>query len=112
MKLNSVYLKFLVVFTLVFATSFLNAQWIQQTNMVGPARSGAVSWVLNNKLYVVGGGPGQSLQEFDPATGGWMVKTALPWGAAYRYLGVGFTISGKGYICTGTDGAGGYTTDL
>jgi N-acetylneuraminic acid mutarotase len=111
---HSFFFRFFFIVTVIVAVrTSLMAQWIQKPNLLGPVRSGAVSWVLNNRLYVVGGGPGQNLQEYDPVTNTWVVKAALPWGNnSYRYLAVGFTIGGKGYICTGTNGAGTYFNDL
>ncbi len=78
--------------------------WEQIANFSGIGRSGAASFVIDNKAYVGGGfdTDGRRLNDwwqFDPAKNGWVKKTDFP-GAA-RSAAVAFTIGNKGYVGTG-----------
>ncbi|HJU45493.1 MAG TPA: kelch repeat-containing protein [Chitinophagaceae bacterium] len=67
-------------------------------------RSNGVSFVINNKGYVVGGENGATSDcwEYDPSGDVWTKKT--PFEGAYRTGAVGASIDGKGFVLTGRNG--------
>jgi len=78
--------------------------WEQIANFSGVGRSGAASFVIDNKAYVGGGFSSDGIRlndwwQFDPAKNGWVKKTDFP-GVA-RSAAVAFTIGNKGYVGTG-----------
>ncbi len=78
--------------------------WAQIANFSGVGRSGAASFVLDDKAYVGGGFDsfGNRLNDwwqFDPTKNGWVKKTDFPGPA--RSGAVAFTIGTKGYVGTG-----------
>ncbi len=83
--------------------------WTQKTDYSYKMAYG-VSFSIGNKGYIAMGrcfyGDGQNeIWEYDPATNQWTKKSELIEGYRYARRGaVAFTINGKGYILTGTDG--------
>jgi N-acetylneuraminic acid mutarotase len=78
--------------------------WEQIANFSGVGRSGAASFVIDNKAYVGGGfdAEGRRLNDwwqFDPVKNGWIKKTDFSGPA--RSSAVAFVIDGKGYVGTG-----------
>lgn len=70
-------------------------------------RWGAMSFVLNNKIYAgggyVGGGSVADWQEYDPVSDNWAVKTNYLPGGANRSAGITFVINGKAYLGLGAE---------
>lgn len=90
------------------AISTAKAQWKSQQTIPGftTGRWGAMSFTLNNKIYVAGGYVGnfqnyKDLNVYDPATGNWMTKKDLPGTYTSRTGGVSFVLNGKAYIGLG-----------
>ncbi|RZK21794.1 MAG: hypothetical protein EOO56_10805 [Hymenobacter sp.] len=94
---------------------FDGTTWRTLTNTYpGQPRSGAMSFVVNNQLYVVGG-TNNNVATTDvyaySTTSGWALKHYLrnvsnstesyDYSAVSRSLGVGFTVNDKGYIAVG-----------
>jgi N-acetylneuraminic acid mutarotase len=77
------------------------SQWVQKTGLPGnlSQRDGAVSWVIGNKSYIVGGNGQSDLLEYDPITDAWTPKTSIPQGVTM--FAMGFVANGKGYLCGG-----------
>lgn len=77
------------------------SQWVQKNGLPGnlAARDGAVSWVIGNKCYMVGGNGHSDLLEYDPTTDGWIPKSSIPQGITM--FAMGFVANGKGYLCGG-----------
>jgi hypothetical protein len=78
--------------------------WEQIANFSGVGRSGAASFVIDNKAYVGGGFNSDGIRindwwQFDPIKNGWIKKTDFPGPA--RSVAVAFTIGNKGYVGTG-----------
>lgn len=99
-------LKLLLILLVCFK---LNAQntWLQKASFTGTGRIGHSSFVINNKIYFVGGWDFSTnyaeLWEFDPATNIWTQKANFP--GAGRRVGVAFAIGTKGYYGTGDNGS-------
>jgi N-acetylneuraminic acid mutarotase len=82
----------------------LDGNWIKSSTFPGIERSGAVSFVLGDAVYVGTGFNGKdALQSFYKFTlaGDWEKITDFP-GTA-RLKAVAFTANGKGYVGTGVD---------
>lgn len=81
--------------------------WLQKASFTGNGRDGHSSFVINNKIYFVGGWDFttnyKELWEFDPATNVWTQKADFP--GAGRRVGVAFAIGTKGYYGTGDNGS-------
>src|ERR1700741_160192 len=79
--------------------------WTQKASF-GTVRIGASSFVINDKIYVVGGWDYTNflndLWEYDPTLDTWTQKTSFP-GAA-RDCGIAFSVGNKGYYGTGNNG--------
>ncbi|MBK6483775.1 MAG: T9SS type A sorting domain-containing protein [Chitinophagaceae bacterium] len=81
--------------------------WKQKADFIGGGRSGAVGFSIGDRGYlgtgyVSNGGLGGYLNDFweyNPAGNTWIQKADFPGGALSN--GVGFSISGKGYVGTG-----------
>ncbi|MBN1186604.1 MAG: VCBS repeat-containing protein [Bacteroidales bacterium] len=72
--------------------------WTTKANML-TAREYIAAEVINEKLYVVGGRPGEStLEEYDPITNTWTTKANMPTGRHAPGVGV---INGKLYVVGG-----------
>ena len=81
--------------------------WTQKANVPLPGRSSATAFSIDGKGYI---GTGDTCNmttcfslndfyEYDTLTNVWTAKAPLP---ALRDQAVGFSMSGKGYICTGS----------
>jgi len=78
------------------------SNWVQRASLPEGPLVGAVSFVVQGKLYVGAGLRGTFTNEFyqfDPTTNRWKEVTALP--AEVRYAGVGFAIGDYGYTGLG-----------
>lgn len=87
---------------LLFGFSPLFSQqkaWTQKADFF-EKREGAVSFVINNKLYVGTGDEKADWWQYDPSTNVWIQKASLP--APGRSFATGFSIGNKGYIATGS----------
>jgi N-acetylneuraminic acid mutarotase len=91
-------------------------QWTQMNNFPGAGRCWVSNFTMNGKGYVVAGSFSVSpvsyttqFWEYDPVPDTWQSMPALS-GAA-RACAAGFSISGKGYTGTGSNG-GGYLIDF
>lgn len=86
----------------------LLGDWEKRSDFAGVARTNAVSFIIDGKVYVGTGYDGTSrLRDFwmyDPAQNAWFRKASLPAEAPARSSAVGFSANGKGYIGTGYDG--------
>lgn len=72
----------------------------------GPERSGSVSFVLDNKLYMGLGAdadmqPLKDFYSYDPATGTW--TRLADFAGEGKYKAVGFSFGSKGYVGTGME---------
>ncbi|WP_158563293.1 Kelch repeat-containing protein [Chitinophaga silvatica] len=80
--------------------------WVKRSEFEGVARSGAASFVIDNKAYVGTGYDGENrLQDFwayDVDLNQWTQKA--PFIGSARNGAVGMTIGSKGYVGTGYDG--------
>ena len=84
------------------------AQWIKKADITQSAigRGAAQSFVLNNKMYVLGGYVGFSagytpdMMMYDPANDTWTSKT--PPAEANRSAGIAFSIGNKAYVGLGS----------
>jgi len=83
--------------------------WTQVADFGGTARDWAVGFSIGSKGYVGTGGNTyqqhigtNDFWEYDPSANTWTQKA--PVGGVARFAATGFSIGGKGYIGTGTDG--------
>jgi N-acetylneuraminic acid mutarotase len=76
-------------------------------------RSGASTFILDNKAYVVGGRLGLTDRTemwcYDPITDSWATKAPIP---VARRLAASFEIDGKGYVACGLTGSSTKLNDL
>jgi N-acetylneuraminic acid mutarotase len=77
--------------------------WTRKADFPGPARSKAVAYSLNGKVYVGGGGNGSSNENakndfwmYDPQTNTWSPSVPAFFGDTRS--ATGFVVSGKGYL--------------
>lgn len=80
--------------------------WSGIATFPGNARSGSVSFVINNKAYVGLGSSGtfyQDLYEYNPITQSWRKMTNFP--GVGRSDACAFVLNGKAYVGTGYDGS-------
>lgn len=85
-----------------------SGDWAAESQLNGPARSEAVSFVINNFAYVGTGWDGLNTRyndfwKYDPTQNVWLQVASMPAGTA-RSSAVGFSANGKGYCGTGYDG--------
>lgn len=78
--------------------------WMQMASLPDSARSGASCFVVNNKVYVVGGQTGfpqasADLWMYDPQSDQWTAKQSLPHGPIYGAMA--FALDDNGYIVGG-----------
>jgi N-acetylneuraminic acid mutarotase len=104
----------LVVVAVCLCNTAIAGAWIKKADIPGfePGRWGAMSFTLNNKIYVGGGYLGSvsltqwwgnDLNMYDPATNTWTTKNKLPGTVTSRTAGVAFVINGKAYLGLGAD---------
>lgn len=104
---------YLSLFSLILAgcskdttgSSTLVGDWARRSEFEGVGRTEAVSFTINNKLYIGAGYDGnvrlKDFWSFDQNTGTWLRVADFP-GAA-RNSAVAFSANGKGYVGTGVD---------
>ena len=85
-----------------------SGNWVTMSQLNGPARSEAVSFVIGNFAYVGTGWDGQNTRysdfwKYDPVNNIWSQVASMPDSAA-RSSAVGFATGDKGYVGTGYDG--------
>jgi N-acetylneuraminic acid mutarotase len=97
------------------STTTKNGCWDKKADFGGVTRSNAVSFVIDNKAYVVGGINTTNtsvrlsdIRQYDPAKDTWISSFApqvplAPFPGAPRSNAVAFAIGGKGYVGTGID---------
>jgi len=79
---------------------FCQTPWVQKTNFPSNGRDESNSFVLNNKLYIIGGGLWKTdVWEYDPLTNSWTRKSNFPGSATLRASA--FSIGNKGYYGMG-----------
>jgi hypothetical protein len=93
-----------------------SGNWVTESQLNGPARSEAVSFVIGNFAYLGTGWDGLNTRyadfwRYDPANNIWGQVSSMPDSAA-RSSGVGFTASNKGYVGTGYSNSLVYLNDL
>ncbi len=79
------------------------AKWTEMAPMLSTGRKGAVSFAINNIIYVGGGTTHKDFWSFDPDANHWTRLADIPGTRLYRGYGVGFSIGDKGYIGLGAD---------
>jgi Kelch motif len=85
-----------------------SGNWVTKSQLNGPARSEAVSFVVDDFAYVGTGWDGQNTRytdfwRYDPVNNVWSQVTSMP-DSAFRSSAVAFAANGKGYVGTGYDG--------
>ncbi|QQD15329.1 Kelch repeat-containing protein [Sphingobacterium sp. UDSM-2020] len=86
-------------------------EWTKGSAFDGGARSGAVSFLINNIAYVATGlategqvsVPKKDIWAYNASSGTWSQKAEFPGSA--RYAAVAFSIGNNGYVGSGYDGA-------
>jgi N-acetylneuraminic acid mutarotase len=81
--------------------------WAAESQLNGPARSEAVSFVIDNFAYVGTGWDGLNTRytdfwKYDPVGNVWSQVTSMP--GVGRSSAIAFSAGGKGYVGTGYDG--------
>jgi len=115
MKKNCILPSFLFVICILFSCQKSTVPYTQSGDWAdvglfpGPARSEAVSFVINNVPYMGTGWDGlltrfNDLWKYDPTLNVWAQVASMPAGTG-RSSAVGFSANGKGYVGTGYDGA-------
>jgi len=91
----------------VWSYNKTNDSWTQISDFGGAGRGAAVAFVIDKKAYVGTGFdfklPGtvfNDFWEYDPDSNNWIKKADFPGGDLWD--GVGFSVSGKGYVGIGT----------
>jgi hypothetical protein len=85
-----------------------SGNWVTESQLNGPARSEAVTFVIDNFAYVGTGWDGLNTRytdfwKYDPNQNVWLQVTGMPDTTA-RSSGFGFSVNGKGYVGTGYNG--------
>jgi hypothetical protein len=85
-----------------------SGNWVTMSQLNGPARSEAVSFVIDNLAYIGTGWDGLNTRftdfwKYDPVQNTWSQVTSMPDSTA-RSSAVGFAAAGKGYVGTGYNG--------
>jgi len=92
-----------------------SGNWVTESQLNGPARSEAVSFVINNYAYVGTGWDGLNTRyndfwRYDPVNNVWSQAASMPVGTA-RSSAIAFVANNKGYVGTGYDGFS-YLSDM
>jgi N-acetylneuraminic acid mutarotase len=102
------------IMLLCVATS-ADAKWTQlaEFSTFGQGRWGAMSFVVDNKIYAGGGYVGNfsnvnDWQSYDPATKQWKFLNSMPGTNFNRTEGVAFAVNGKGYLGLGAQDYNGF----
>ncbi len=85
--------------------------WDQKAPFFANGRKGAVSFSINNIVYVAGGNLQKDFWAYDPSTNGWTRLADVPGVLRYRTYATAFTMNNKGYITCGAD-SGFYKNDV
>jgi len=90
------------------STSDLLGNWTTAYDFLGDVRSEAASFVIGDSAYVLTGAASGNLRYndmyvFSLATNNWRKRASLP--ADARNGAIAFGINGKGYLCSGYNGA-------
>jgi N-acetylneuraminic acid mutarotase len=128
MKINKSFLCAVVVSSLLLSsctkstTTTLEGNWVRRSDFSYSARAFAVSFVINNTAYVMGGygafvdSTGKStlkslndLYVYNLTKDSWTKKADFP--GTGRIYATGFSANGKGYVCLGQDDNGFYLKD-
>jgi hypothetical protein len=93
-----------------------SGNWVTESQLNGPARSEAVSFVIGNFAYIGTGWDGLNTRyadfwKYDPSSNIWSQVSSLPDSAA-RSSGVGFSAGSKGYVGTGYSNNLTYMNDM
>ena len=85
-----------------------SGNWVTESQLNGPARSEAVSFVINNFAYLGTGWDGLNTRyndfwRFDPINNVWSQVSSMPLGTE-RSSGFAFATNNKGYVGTGYNG--------
>jgi hypothetical protein len=91
------------------------AQWVQEANFGGTARSQAVGFSIGTRAYIgtgldLYGNSFKDFWEYDPSANTWTQKADF--GGSARYDAVGFCIGTKGYIGTGIESFNSFKNDF
>ncbi len=81
------------------------AKWTQKAPTLSTGRQGAVSFSINNLVYLGGGVNKKDFWVYNPAANNWAILPDIPGETRNRGFGVGFAINDKGYIGLGKDTA-------
>ncbi|MEQ1732098.1 MAG: kelch repeat-containing protein [Bacteroidia bacterium] len=89
--------------------------WLQLPNFPDSAIQGMSSFILNNKVYVVGGKRASNhitnaVWEYDFSTSTWTQKNNMPNNGMWR--GAAFSIDSTAYICFGINNNNAYNTAM
>lgn len=75
--------------------------WEKVTDFPSPSYTGSVAFVLNDMAFIgTGGRSAKDFYAYNPATNEWTRMADLPRG---RFLALGFSLLGKGYVLGGRD---------
>jgi|KBSMisStaDraftv2_1062788.scaffolds.fasta_scaffold12193_2 hypothetical protein len=85
-----------------------SGNWVTESQLNGPARSEAVSFVIGNFAYLGTGWDGLNTRyndfwRYDPVANVWTQAVSMP-DNTNRSSAVGYSAGGKGYVGTGYDG--------
>ncbi len=93
-----------------------SGNWVTESQLNGPARSEAVSFVIGNFAYIGTGWDGLNTRyndfwRYDPSNNIWSQVSSMPAGTE-RNSAIAMTIGDKGYVGTGYNSAGFYLADF
>jgi len=105
----------LIILIIIISSFDLGAQWAHKSSLPGPARWKAASFVIGNKIYVVGGMDAlgnilSDVWQYDMLTNTWMPMSDFPGPA--RCAAVAFAVNNKGYLSTGDVGNNHFLKDM
>lgn len=81
---------------------FSQGSWTQLSDIPGPGRHHACSFVIGNSAYLATGSNLDDFYRYDIYTDSWVQLADFPGGT--RNYAIGFSVNGKGYISCGHDG--------
>ncbi|MDG1331053.1 MAG: T9SS type A sorting domain-containing protein [Crocinitomicaceae bacterium] len=99
MKKSHLLLSFLFLATL----SFSQGSWTQLSDIPGPGRHHACSFVLGDSAYIATGSGFDDFYRYDIHNDSWTQLADFPGGN--RNYAIGFSINGKGYVSCGYNGS-------
>jgi N-acetylneuraminic acid mutarotase len=93
-----------------------SGNWVTESQLNGPARSEAVSFVIGNFAYLGTGWDGLNTRyndfwRYDPSNNIWSQVSSMPTGTE-RSSAVGMSVNGNGYVGTGYTTSGFYLSDF